>query len=111
MVPGIVYRITGNAGGYPLLVNIVVGVPLMAAGNTAFVSPDETFGSKELVDVELQRLGGRNVLGVEINVVNKVVKLGNHCRVVNSLRREIPDDVIVPENVAERMCSANVMVG
>ena len=41
MVPGIIFRPTGDSGRNPLLVYVVVDVPFVTASNAAFMSPDE----------------------------------------------------------------------
>jgi hypothetical protein len=60
----------------------------MAAGNATFMTPDITLSSGELVDVEFQRLGIADVVGVEIYVIDKVVgAIGEHMVVVGQSYR------------------------
>ena len=56
MVPGAAERVTSYPGVNPLLVDIVPGVPLVTASDTALVTPDPAFVIEELVKVELQSL-------------------------------------------------------
>lgn len=61
MVPCAADRITGNAGCHPLLTSVVVDVPLMAARDPAFVSPDELLAIYKLIDIEFHRLRNTGV--------------------------------------------------
>src|SRR5262249_16690576 len=82
------------------------------AGYAAFVAPDERLATFKLVDVELQCLRHRGILHEKPNVIFEIVKFGNQrmIRVVDTLRREVSDDVIVPQYILERARAANVVV-
>ena len=98
VVPGLAHRFAGDAGGRPLLIDVVPDIPLMAASDPAFVSPDEPLPVEELVEIELQGLGQLQVGSVEVHVVGKVVEGRNQgviC-VRQTLRRKVSDQVIVP---------------
>src|ERR1700688_389759 len=56
VVPGIIVRIARNAGGNPMLVNVVPDIPLVAASNSTLLTPDESQSIKELIEIELDRL-------------------------------------------------------
>src|SRR5436853_7517831 len=73
VIPGIVVGIAGDAGGMPLLSLVVPDVPLMAAGDTTFVSPDEGLAVHELIDIELESLGGGDISDVEVDVLSETV--------------------------------------
>src|ERR1700690_2495075 len=85
----------------PPLSGIVPYVPLLPAGNPAFVSPDERLAVKELIDIEFQRLGNTQIRRVEIDVVGEIVHIRNDGVVVirEALGREITDQVIVPQRI------------
>ena len=77
MVPSIVLGPARYPGRHPFLVDVVIDVPLVSAGNAAFVTPDERLSACELIYVEFQRLRIGDILSVKINVVNEVVKIRN----------------------------------
>ena len=56
MVPRTAHGIARNARGYPLLIDIVIDIPLVAASDSALVTPNKRMATRELIDVELQRL-------------------------------------------------------
>src|SRR5207302_7786645 len=88
-------------------------IPLMPSSDTALVTPDERFSAEELVDIELQRLGSSDVVGVEPNVVSEVVQARNQrlfC-IGQALGREVADQVIVPQRVGILSVSADVVLG
>lgn len=113
MVPGVVLWVARNAGRNPFLVDVVVDVPFVAAGDAALMSPDERFSEGELVDIELESLRGRNVLRVKIDVVYEVMKIGDEgvTAVRNSLRRKAANEVIVPKNIGVGARTADVVLG
>src|SRR5689334_20970847 len=78
MIPGVVYRVAGDAAADPLVVSVVPDIPLMAAGDAALVSPNEAPRLKECADVKFQNLGQRQVTGKEVNVVDEVLEARNH---------------------------------
>src|SRR5581483_5123883 len=102
MVPGIANGIARNSGFQPMFVDVVPDVPLMATGHAAFVSPDELLAEGKLVDVEFQSLRNFDVLHEEVNVVGEVMELWHQSVVgiVNVLRGEVSDQVVVPEYVS-----------
>src|SRR5712691_7351259 len=101
MVPGIVHRIAGHTCRNPFLTWIVPDVPLVSSNNPAFVAPNERLAIDELIDIELQRLGGADIGSKKIDVIGKVVDVGNNCvtSIGKTLRGKITDQVIVPERV------------
>src|SRR6266481_3243003 len=110
MVPRIVHRIAGHTRRNPFLTWIVPDVPFVSSHNPAFMSPDERLAIDELIDIELQRLGGTDIGRIERNVVSKVVHVGNNraIGIGKTLRGKITDQVIVPERVGVESLSANV---
>jgi hypothetical protein len=56
VVPGITDRVARNSAGNPMLSHIVPSIPFVAAGDSAFMSPDERLPPEELVNVEFQSL-------------------------------------------------------
>ena len=111
MVPGVVQWIARYSRCDPFAAGIAVDVPLVPSGDAAFMSPDKRLSAGELVDIELQRLGCRNILGVEVNLVNKVMKL-RHQGVIcvrQALRRKISNEVVVPKNVGVSTRAADVV--
>ena len=56
MIPRIVNGITWNTGLHPVCAGVVPDVPLVTARDATLMSPDESFATKELVDVEFERL-------------------------------------------------------
>ena len=77
MVPGVAQRFARNTGGMPLLSGIVPDIPLIPAGNSAFMSPNEGLPIHKLVNVELESLGCIDICGVEVNVISKIVNIRN----------------------------------
>ena len=69
--------------------------------------------ARELIDVELDCLRGRHAGRVKIDVVNKVVDVvcDGVAVIGQSLRRERPDDVIVPKNIGIWPSAADVVSG
>src|ERR1700722_3549537 len=101
MVPGVCYGIAGDTGWVPGPSGIVPDVPLIATGDAAFMSPNVGVAANELVDIEFQRLRDAEIFDVKIDVVSEVVK-GRDDRLVgvgHALRGEVPDQVIVPEDI------------
>jgi hypothetical protein len=56
VIPGIIDWIAGNTGRNPLLIDVVPDVPLVASGDTAFMSPDKSQAIKKLVYIKLKSL-------------------------------------------------------
>ena len=112
VIPRIVLGIARNSSRDPFLVYVIVCVPLVATCNSALVAPDETLGSHELIDVELKCLGSGDVICIEIDVVDEIVKTWNQgvTGVINPLGRKVPDDVVVPKNIRIGMGSADVVI-
>ncbi len=110
MVPGFRHWIASHAGGMPGLAGIVPDVPLIASGDPAFVAPNIGIAIDELVDVELQCLRNADILHVKIDVVGKVVKVGDDRVVVvgHALRREVSDQVVIPKHIRVNSLTANV---
>ena len=111
MVPGICHRIAGNASRMPLLAGIVPDVPLVAPSDPAFMSPNVGVAVNELVDIELQRLRDAEIFDVKIDIVGEVVEVGDDrmVGVGHALRGEVPDQVVVPEDIGVVGLPANVM--
>src|SRR5579864_7307955 len=102
MVPGIAFGIARNSAGNPVLSSIAPSVPFVATINPAFVPPDVGFSVHKLVNVKLQRLRITGISNPEINVIGKVMEGGSQClaEVRKSLRREVTDQVIIPQYVS-----------
>lgn len=109
MIPLVVLWPAANACRMPLLVRIIPNVPLIAACDPAFVSPDVRLTVQKLVDVELQGLRGVQVFGKEINVIHKIVRVGIDVIVAipHPLGRELADQVIIPKYVRVLGLAAN----
>src|SRR5438105_13049074 len=109
MVPCLIVGIAGNARGMPLLPLVVPDIPLMPPGNSALMPPDIRLTIHELVDVKLQRLRGGNVVTVEVHVVNEVVRGRSNfvIAVPLALRREVADQVVIPQSVGELRLAAD----
>ena len=76
MVPGVVLGIAGHPSRHPFLIDVVIGVPLVAPGDSAFVAPNEAFSESrahKLVDVKLQGLRIREIRSVKVDVVDEVM--------------------------------------
>src|SRR4029077_3391125 len=101
MVPRVVYRIAGNAGREPFLPLIVPNIPFVPARNAAFMSPDKGLAVDKLVDVELQRLRNAYVGCIEVDVVREIANVwyDRTTGIGETLRREISDQVLVPEHI------------
>src|ERR1700688_3020034 len=56
VVPRATDWVAGYSGRNPLMIDVVVDVPLMPAGDPALVAPNVVFSASELIDVELQCL-------------------------------------------------------
>jgi len=116
VVPGIVYRVAWNSRSNPLLVDVVVGIPLVSTSDSAFVTPDESLTARrahELVDVKLKSLGIRQVGRVKINVLNEVMSVVGQ-RLVGirqPLCRKGPYEVVVPQKVGVWMCAPYRLLG
>ena len=84
----------------------------MPSDSPALVAPNKRLSPGELVDIKFQSLGNRQVLHVKVYVVNEVVERRNQgvAAVMNALRREISDDVIVPQDIGEGLCSSDMML-
>src|SRR5579864_200498 len=109
MIPLIVERIARHSGRMPFLPRIVPNVPLIAARNAAFVSPNVRFAVDKLIDIELQGLRRVDVIAKKIYVIDKVVRLGVNAVVAirKALRRERPDQEIIPERVRVRRLASD----
>src|SRR5580692_6118962 len=96
-----------------MLVDVVPDVPFVAAGNTAFMAPDEAQIIEELVHVELNRLGEPKVGSVEPHVVSEVVERGNQRVIVvrQALRRVSADQMVVKQHIPIGTSSADVELG
>ena len=108
VVPRIVFGVAGNTRRNPFLVDVIVSVPFVAAGDTAFVPPDVTFaalGAHELIDIELKCLGVRQVFRIKVNIVNEVMSIvGERVGVVRkSLSRKRSHEMVVPQNIGVGM--------
>ena len=116
MIPSIVFRVARNTSSDPLLVDIVVGVPFVAAGNAALVTPDVALaagGAHELIDVELKGLGIRHAVRIEVNVIDEVMSvIGQGMFVIwKALTRKRAHEMIIPEDVGICMSAANLVFG
>jgi len=113
MVPGVVHGIAWNAGGYPLLVHVIVGVPFVTAGDPAFMPPNERLSARELINIELKRLGSPDILRVKVDFIDEVMKVGNQgvTRIQNVLRREAPDNVVIPQDVGVSTRTTDMVLG
>src|SRR6202051_1968238 len=88
-------------------------IPHMRTSNPALGTPSESHAIEKLVDIKLQSLRHIEVAAVEIHVVGEVVK-GRYegmARVGKPLRREVADQVVVPEDIRIRLGSADVELG
>src|SRR5258706_6861101 len=113
VIPGVVVWVAGNAGGNPFRVNVVPNLPLVPVSDETLVAPDEAHAVKELVDVELQRLGGSEVRAVKVHVVSEVL-VRIHLVMIgigHALRGEIADQVIVKQGVTVSGGPADVVFG
>src|ERR1700676_3647389 len=110
MVPCIADGIARSAARNPILAGIAPGIPLMASSNSAFMSPDEGFSIHKLVDIELQRLRYLDVRNPEIHIVGEIVKAWREglAGIRKPLRREVSNQMIVPEHVRKNSLSADV---
>ena len=101
MIPLIVQRMARHAGWTPRLRRVVPNIPFISACDAALVSPNVGLAVYELVDVELQGLKLIEMVAEEVNVVNKVAQVGVDAvvEVRHSLRRELPDQVVVPKHI------------
>ena len=110
MIPRTAQRIARDAGRNPLFIDIVIHIPLVPSSDPALVSPNEGMSSRELIDVEFQRLRDTGVLDPEVDVIGEIVKSGNQCMFVvrQPLRRERADNVVVPQHIPPLYRSATV---
>ena len=76
MVPRAADWVAGNSGRHPLMIDVIVDVPFMAAGDSALMSPNVGFPAGELVNVELQTLRDTGIFHPEIHVIGETVKSG-----------------------------------
>src|SRR5256885_6654033 len=99
-----------NSRRHPLRIFVVPNGPLVPIRNPAFMPKDETHSAKELVDIKLERLCQPQVVAIEIDVVREVVDRRNQAAfaVHSSLRRERPDEVVVPQSVRIRSTAAKI---
>src|SRR5258707_312302 len=109
MVPGTVVGMAGNARRSPALVLVVPNVPFVSARDAAFVAPDETHTTEELIDVKLQGLREPEVISIEIDVVSEVVECRNQrlIGVRHALRRGGTDQRVVPQGIGVRSTASN----
>ncbi len=77
VIPCFVVGIARHAGWNPVLGDVVPDIPLMSAGDSAFVAPNEAHSVEELIDVEFQRLREGKIAPVEVDVVGEIMKIGN----------------------------------
>src|ERR1700687_2831011 len=93
--------------------DVVPNIPHMRTFNPALGTPSESHAIEKLVDIKLQRLRHIEVAAVEIHVVGEVVKCRyeSMARVGKPLRREVADQVVVPEYIRIRLGSADVELG
>jgi hypothetical protein len=106
----IVEWIASYSRGMPLLSGVVPNIPLVATRDSAFVTPNIGLAVHKLIDIELNRLRGANVIAKKINVVYKVVRLGVDAIVAigQPSRRELPDQVVIPKYVGECRLAADI---
>src|SRR6266404_2401610 len=99
-----------HSGGTPLLTGVVPNVPFVSARDSAFVPPNIRFAIHKLIDIELKRLRGADVIAKKIYVIDKVVRLGVDAIVAvrHPSRREVPDQVIIPKCVRERCLATDI---
>ena len=83
--------------------DVVPCVPLMTAGDAAFVSPYEGHSVEELIDIEFQSLRSFQIAAVKINVVSEIAEGWHHF-----LIRQIFGELHVPQNVGERHGAADI---
>ena len=110
MVPRYADRVARHSSRHPLMVDIIVDVPLMAASNPALMAPNVGFPAGELVNVELQTLRNTGIFHPEVNVVGEIVKAGIQrvfC-VCKALRGKAADEVVVPQHVSPLIGSAAI---
>ncbi len=110
MVPLIVARMARHSRGMPLLSRVVPNVPFIPASDAAFVAPNIRFAVNKLIDIELKCLRATDMITEKINVVDKVVRLGVAAAIAirNPLRRELPDQVVIPKGVRKSCFAANI---
>ena len=110
MIPLIVEWMASHSGGKPLLSRVVPNIPFVSAGDAAFVPPNIRFAVHKLIDIELERLRSADVIAEKIYVIHKVVRLGVDAIVAVRLplRREVPDQVVIPKCVRERRLAADI---
>jgi len=77
MIPGVTLRIAGYSAGHPMFALIAPGVPLVAAGNSALMSPNVGLPAHELVDVELHGLRHAGISYPEVNVIGEIMQARN----------------------------------
>lgn len=101
MIPRVARGIACHSSRMPFLARIVPDVPLMAALDPALVSPNVGLAVNKLVNIKLQSLRDTGITYVEVNVVREVVHTRDDgaIRIGQSLRREVTDQVIVPQDI------------
>ena len=89
VIPGVAVWVTGNSRLHPFRVLVITNVPLIPGGNAAFVAKNKSHSAEELVNVELERLRGAEVVDIKIDIVGEVVHRWNQAAVAveRSLRR------------------------
>ena len=110
MIPLIVEWIASDPGGMPLLSWVVPNVPFTPAGDAALMPPNKGLAVHKLIDIELKGLCGTDVIAKEIYVIHKVVRLRVNAVVIirDPLRREHPDQMVIPKYVRIRCLAADI---
>ena len=113
VIPRVVIWIAGDVSGNPCLVLIVPDVPFVTPSDATFMSPDVGFPIHELVNVKLQRLSGCNVGRVKIDIVSKIMKSRDNRMILvrQALRRKIPNEMVIPQNIGESRFAAYIGLG
>jgi len=77
------------------------------------VAPDIGLPVYKLIDVELQRLRGGDVVTIEIHIVNEIVSGRRNCVIciILALRRQVANQVIVPETIGELRFATQAELG
>ena len=103
MVPSIANRVARNSTFDPVHINVVPGVPFMTAGNTALMSPNERLAIEKLIDIEFQGLGDFQVGAVEVDVIRKIMEVGDRLFI-----GQVFGELHIPENIGERQGTADI---
>src|SRR5690348_6734700 len=96
MVPRVADWVAGYAAGNPVHIDIVPGVPFVAASDAALMSPDKRLSAEELVDVKFQSLGSFQIGAVEVDIVGKGGEGGYF-----TLVRQVGGEFHIPQNIGE----------